>query len=108
MALFGNRDQYSDAPKFVVDAATGDTGQEQFGNTVFGVSVAEARVTKGVTHPGWVRRVEGTGGRSGRIQYETLAAMSAIVTDATDYANTSTAAVANTTGTADDTEFPDS
>lgn len=108
MALFGNRDQYSDAPKFVVDAATGDTGQEQFGNTVFGVSVDEARATDGVVHPGWVRRVEGSGGRSGRVQIETLVAMSSITTDATDFANTSTDAVANTTGTADDTEFPDS
>lgn len=108
MPLFGNRDQYSDAPKFVADAATGQTGQQQFGNTVFGVDVAEARASAGVAHPGWVRRVEGTGGRSGRIQYETLAAFSTIVTDATDFANTSTDAVANTTGTADDTQFPDS
>lgn len=107
MSLYKNRDQNSDAPKFVVDAATGDTGREQFGNTVFGVSVDETRVTKGVAHAGWVHRTEGTGGRAGRVQYETLVAMSSITTDATDFANTSTAAVANTTGTADDTTFPD-
>lgn len=107
MSLFKNRDQYSDAPKFVVNAATGDTGQEQFGNTVFGASVAETAVTKSIAHAGWIRRVEGTGGRAGRVQVETLVAMSSITTDATDFANTDTADVATTIGTADDTTLPD-
>lgn len=43
-----------------------------------------------VGHPGWVKRTVGTGGRAGRIQYETLVAMSSITGD-----------------TADDTEFPE-
>ena len=31
-----------------------------------------------VTHSGWVLRREGTGGRAGRVQYETLVAMHSI------------------------------
>ena len=42
------------------------------------------------THSGWVKRTVGTGGRAGRVQYETLVAMSSITSDASD-----------------DTEFPD-
>ena len=42
-----------------------------------------------VSHAGWVVRTEGSGGRAGRVQYETLVAMSSI------------------TGDAEDTEFPD-
>lgn len=187
MAQYGNRDQYSDAPTFTVDAATGQSGQDLFGNSVYAVDKTEAGVTSGVAHPGWVHRKVGTGpvltfvvnaagtgyantdtidvkggtanavgtfttgasgnvvsvavttagagfpniaaltytinttlgtganvevsalgGRSGRVQIETLVAMKSIATDATDFANTSTSAVANTTGTADDTIFPDS
>lgn len=122
MAQWGNRDQKSDAPKFVVDSNTGQTGQEQFGNTVFGVDANETAAArgdgKGSVPPGWVRRVEGTGGRSGRVTHEVLVAMSSnafrdsanaeLFVDATDFANTSTTDVANTAGTADDTEFPDS
>ena len=44
-----------------------------------------------VAGPGWVKRTAGTGGRAGRIQYETLVAMSSITGDASD-----------------DTEFPNS
>jgi hypothetical protein len=43
------------------------------------------------THAGWVKRTVGTGGRAGRVQYETLVAMSSITGDASD-----------------DTEFPES
>lgn len=113
MSSFGKRDQYSDAPKFVVDSATGETGQQQFGNTVFGVDADEVTASNGrVAHTGWVRRVEGTGGRNGRIQEEVLVAggiegPDGVVSDATDFANTSTSDVANTTGTADDAVYPD-
>ena len=111
MSLFGKRDQYSDAPKFVVDSNTGRTGQQQFGNTVFGVDVAESQEArddgKGSVPPGWVKVTTGTGGRSGRVTHETLATLK-ISGDATDFANTSTADVANTTGTADDSTFADS
>jgi hypothetical protein len=37
-----------------------------------------------ITHSGWVRKTVGTGGRAGRVQYETLVAMGSINADATD------------------------
>ena len=111
MSLFGKRDQYSDAPKFVAKAETGETGQDLFGTEVFGVDAAESAAArgdgKGSVPPGWVKVTTGTGGRSGRVTHETLAC-TGITGDATDFANTSTLDVANTTGTADDATFADS
>jgi len=111
MSLFGKRDQYSDAPKFTAKAETGESGQDLFGTEVFGVSDAESQAArgdgKGSVPPGWVKVTTGTGGRSGRVTYETLAC-AGITGDATDFANTSTADVANTTGAADDSTFADS
>lgn len=108
MAQWGKRDQYSDAPKFVTDSATGETGQEEYGDQVFGVDADEVAAGT-AAHVGWVRRVEGTGGRAGRVQEEVLVALSgddAFATgDATDFANTDAQASAN--GTADDAEYPD-
>lgn len=180
----GIRDQYSDAPSWTVDAASGQSGKQQFGNTVFGVSVLEARVKEGPGSPGWVRMVRGKGpltsititaggtgysnsgvvtvtsvsgvnasanivtngsgvignvivsntgglfygspnvaisgggsgatltpvlsGRAGRATFETIVASKNIVTDATSFSNTSTANVANSSGTSDDALFPDS
>lgn len=110
MSLFGKRDQYSDAPKFAADDK-GNTGQDEFGTTVFGVDTTESAVAradgKGSVPPGWVKVTTGTGGRSGRVTYETLAEVSSMTGDATDFANTATVDVANTTGTADDATFPD-
>ena len=40
--LFGKRDQKSDAPKNAIDDHN-RTGQDQFGNTIFGVSDAESQ-----------------------------------------------------------------
>ena len=55
---------------------------------VFGVSAAEVAYanTAGteadiVPHSGWVVRTEGTGGRSGRVNYEVLVAASSITGD---------------------------
>ena len=61
MAQYGNRDQYSDAPTYTVDASTGQSGQELFGNSVYAVDKSEAAATAGVDHPGWVHRQVGTG-----------------------------------------------
>ena len=111
MSLFGKRDQYSDAPKFTAKAEAGESGQDLFGTEVFGVSDAESQAArgdgKGSVPPGWVKVTTGTGGRSGRVTYETLAC-AGITGDATDFANTSTEDVANTTGSADDSTFADS
>jgi len=59
---------------------------------VSGATVATATASLGsgssqgghITHPGWVRRTVGTGGRAGRIQYETFVAMGTISSDAAD------------------------
>jgi len=103
MATNGKNDQYSDAPKFQVDDK-GNKGQAQFGNNVFAADATETTVTSGVAHQGWVKVTTGSGGRSGRVQYETLSTAK-IQGDATNFANT--AATANTTGTADDSTLPD-
>lgn len=114
MSQWGNKDQFSDAPKFITDAASGETGQTRYGTDVFAVDAQEVAVGT-AAHTGWVRRVEGTGGRAGRVQEEVLVAMSGssfskneagAFVDATDFANND--AVATTGGTADDVEFPDS
>jgi hypothetical protein len=57
---------------------------------VFGVDTTEAGLNGDIPHAGWVRRTTGSGGRSGRVFYESLVAGSSITGDA-----------------ADDTEFPD-
>ena len=70
-------------------------GSSETGHGLQGAT-ATATATRGsgsgsnVGHPGWVKRTVGTGGRAGRIQYETLVAMSSITGD-----------------TADDIEFPE-
>jgi len=40
--------------------------------------------TGGAAHAGWVKRTVGTGGRAGRIHYETLVAMGSMTSDAND------------------------
>jgi hypothetical protein len=53
------------------------TGETATANAVIGG-------TQGVAHAGWVLRTVGTGGRAGRVQYETLVASSSITGDAED------------------------
>lgn len=184
MPLWGNRDQYSDAPKFKVQANTGNTGQSLYGTSVFAADSTEVTVSAGLANPGWQYRKVGTGplksivvsaggtlyantdtvtvsggtvnavgnvvtngsgvitavnltnnglgfsnsaastlaittstgsgatlslvfgGRAGRIQWETLVAVG-IVGDAVSFSNTSTANVANSSGTVDDSILPD-
>lgn len=59
-------------------------------NTVYGVSTSEMSANSGVgeshavTHAGWVKRTAGTGGRAGRVSYETLVAGSSITGDSVD------------------------
>lgn len=184
MPLWGNRDQYSDAPKFVTSADSGNTGQEQFGNTVYLADATEVGVTKGIDQSGWVKRTVGVGpvasitinaggtgysnadtikvsggtvnaaanlttnstggitgtsitnfgagfangaatlaittsggstanltpvlgGRANRTSYEVLATIKTVIGDAVSFSNTSTANVANSSGSADDTVLPD-
>lgn len=48
------------------------------------VAVLGENATGGAAHAGWVRRTVGTGGRAGRISYETLVAMGTIASDQSD------------------------
>jgi hypothetical protein len=63
-----------------------ETGHSLTGETATAVSVLTERgYTKGAAHTGWVLRTVGTGGRAGRVQYETLVAMGGTFsTDASD------------------------
>jgi hypothetical protein len=55
-------------------------------SATFGVDVAEAAVTPQLTQSGWVLQTTGTGGRAGRVSFETLVAMKTISGDAEDTA----------------------
>jgi hypothetical protein len=106
MSLWGNLDAANNAPKFAGTGGIGLTAntQQLFSNTtfattstslgiagqatgVFGISVTETANTGGGrantagAHAGWVMRKEGTGGRAGRIQTETLVAMGSMTGD---------------------------
>ncbi len=108
MSLWGNLDAANNAPKFGPTGGLGLTANTQllFGNTtlatiststgvanmkigVFGVDAAEKANTLTAAntaggHAGWILRKEGTGGRAGRIQVETLVAMGSVYGDAAD------------------------
>jgi hypothetical protein len=63
-----------------------ETGHSLTGETATAVAeLTEVGYTKGAAHTGWVLRTVGTGGRAGRVQYETLVAMGGTFsTDASD------------------------
>jgi hypothetical protein len=65
-------------------ATTDQAGHSITGQTATAVVVVGGAKNKGVTHAGWNIRTEGTGGRAGRVQYETLVAMGSITSDASD------------------------
>ena len=72
------------------------------GQTATGYLVLSGATNKGVAHAGWVLRTEGSGGRAGRVQYETLVAMGSLG------AQTAAYGVAATVGDAsDDTILPE-
>jgi hypothetical protein len=55
-------------------------------DVTYGVDVTEAEETPQITHSGWVLQTTGSGGRAGRVSYETLVAMKTISGDAEDVA----------------------
>ena len=65
-------------------ASVTETGHSLTGQTATATAVVGGAQNKGVQHAGWVIRTEGTGGRAGRVQYETLVAMGSISTDGSD------------------------
>lgn len=75
MALWTNTDDENGKPKYLSTADKAKT---------YGVSEDEASAQAGITHAGWVLRTEGTGGRAGRVQFETLVAMGSMTGDAAD------------------------
>lgn len=77
----------SEKPLYITYA----TGAAIDANNVYGVSTAEMAYANGasteadnITHAGWVLRTAGTGGRAGRVFYETLVAASSISGDSDD------------------------
>ena len=85
----------SEKPVYVAKAESAGSTLGVHGDItkVYGVDAGEAEVT-GKTHAGWVRRTVGTGGRAGRVFYETLVASGTTAATAGDQA--------------DDIEFKDS
>lgn len=67
---------YSSAPAVTIGGAGG------VGATA--TSTLQSTEAASIAHAGWTVRTVGTGGRAGRVQYETLVAMSSITGDAED------------------------
>lgn len=100
MAQWGNVDNAANSVNWAVSqvnkAITTANTEELFSNTTadvyftgatvgqFGVDTTEAAAANGTTHAGWVLRTEGSGGRAGRVHYETLVAMGSMTGDAED------------------------
>ena len=84
--------------KGVTEAGHGFRGETATGK----VTVGGAK-NNGVAHAGWVLRTEGTGGRAGRVQYETLVAMGSL-----GQTNAKYGTAATTSDASDDTILPDS
>lgn len=102
MSLWGNVDNAANSAIFAtmqVNEGTTTANQSNlFSNTTadayftgatvgqFGVDTTETAAANGVTHAGWVLRTEGSGGRAGRVFYETLVAMGSMSGDNEDTA----------------------
>jgi len=69
-------------PISLIPTAVSETGQKLTGQT----ATAEAVLARAHAsfHAGWVVRTVGSGGRAGRVQYETLVAMGSMTGDAED------------------------
>lgn len=89
----------------IVDARAAGAGESHTiqGDTATGAVVVGGTRGKGVAHAGWVLRTVGTGGRAGRVQYETLVAMGSLGAQTASSGTPATIADAS-----DDTLFPDS
>jgi len=89
----------------LTDARTTNPGETHTvtGDTATGYVVVGGAKNRGVTHAGWVLRTEGTGGRAGRVQYETLVAMGSLGAQTAAYGTPAEVADAG-----DDARLPDS
>lgn len=86
MAQWTNKDEANGAPKYTVDATTGRSGIQEYGNTVFGQKPTEKEV--GAASPGWVRTVKGEAVITGIV----------VKTGGTGYANGETVTVGEVEG----------
>jgi hypothetical protein len=89
----------------ITDARTTNPGETHTfrGDTATGYVTVGGGKNKGVAHAGWVLRTEGTGGRAGRVQYETLVAMGSLGAQTAAFGTAAT-----TSDATDDTILPDS
>jgi hypothetical protein len=67
----------------VLTPGVSETGHSLTGETATAAAVL-SYTGRGAEHAGWVLRTVGTGGRAGRVQYETLVAMGSITGDSDD------------------------
>lgn len=74
----------SGGAKILLAPGATQTGHSLTGETATAAAVVGGAANKGVGHAGWVLRTVGSGGRAGRVQYETLVAMGSIGSDAAD------------------------
>ena len=72
------------------------------GDTATGKVTVGGGKNNGIAHAGWVLRTEGTGGRAGRVQYETLVAMGSLGMNGNKWGTPVT-----TTDASDDTVLPE-
>jgi len=89
----------------ITDARTTNPGETHTitGDRATGYVTVGGAKNKGVSHAGWVIRTEGTGGRAGRVQYETLVAMGSLGAQTAGFGTAAT-----TSDASDDTILPDS
>jgi len=89
----------------ITDARTTATGEVHTiqGTTATGLLIPSGAKFNGAAHAGWVVRTEGTGGRAGRVQFETLVAMGSLGQTDAKYGTAAT-----TADGADDNIFHDS
>lgn len=89
----------------ITDARTTNPGEVHTitGDTAAGYATLAGGANKGIAHAGWVVRREGSGGRAGRVHYETLVAMGSLGASDAKYGT-----AASTADASDDTFLPDS
>lgn len=79
VAVSANGSGYVTAPTIIVGNTGGTYGAAA--TATASLIVSEGGIP---SHAGWVKRIDGTGGRAGRTQYETLVAMGSITGDQLD------------------------
>jgi hypothetical protein len=77
---------FSEKPSFVsTSESVNSSGTQGDPTKVYGVDTTETAVQESkIAHAGWVRRIAGSGGRTGRVQTEVLVASSSISGDQSD------------------------